>query len=239
MSRLSNEELFNFMKNTAERAEECEKITERAGAQRSVFSKSLTAYDEALEQARKSALTKTIEAADKQRDDLYLGYKSVVKGFTKMVSGDMKDAADKLWLHIETYDIDVKDTMDNEAGDLYNLTGDLTTKYATEVATLGLTTTVEQLTAANDEVRALLKERDNEDATRVVGIVKTTRAKVESTYRTLIEKINALLIVEGDEGLETFVSEMNQQITRFKQRVISSKKSTTTTETTETDKTEE
>jgi len=187
----------------------------------------VAALDEVLNLSQKNPTTDKISAADADRDGFYMGYKSAVKGFLKMPAGTLQDAAKTLWQSIKDYKIDPKEQLDKETGKLVNLITDLEEKYAAEVSALGLTAFVENMKTANETVRTLLIERDNDESTRVVGAVKAARSETDEAYKGLVLRVNALWVVQYDEAYDTFITEMNEQIERYKQEVIPARKSAT------------
>jgi len=228
LTRVNNMAYFNFMKSVAERAEGNAKVAENAAEALAALKEKVAALDEVLNQSRKNPTTDKITAADAERDGFYMGYKSAVKGFLKMPAGTMRDAAATLWQSIKDYKIDPKEQLDKETGKLVNLITDLEGKYATQVAALGLTAFVENMKSANETVRTLLIERDNEESARVVGAVKSARAETDEAYKSLVLRVNALWVVQYDAAYDTFISEMNEQIERYKQEVIPARKSAAT-----------
>jgi len=224
LTSINNMAYFNFMKSALERAEGNAKVTEDAAAQVGVLKTKVDALDEVLNLSRKNPTTDKITAADAERDSYYMGYKSAVKGFLKIPSSTMRDAAETLWQNIKDYKIDPKEQLDKETGKLVNLLGDLEEKYSAQVAALGLTAFVENMKTANETVRTLLIERDNAESARIVGTVKTARAETDEAYKSLVLRVNALWVVQYDDAYDTFITEKNEQIARYKQEVIAARK---------------
>lgn len=163
-----------------------------------MFKKKQTAYDEVLQLSQKSEQTKEIEAQDKVCADNYYAYKQMVKTLLGVATGNQLTAAEKLDQHMKDYKIDPDYDLHKECGMMYNFTGALTTKYIAEVAPLNLTTIVETMKTANDKVTELLIKRDNANAARVAGETKAACTACETAYKSFIERLNALSIVDGD-----------------------------------------
>jgi len=224
LTDINNMAYFNFMKSTVERAEGNAKVAENAAEALAALKEKVTALDEVLNISQKNPTTDKITAADTERDGFYMGYKSAVKGFLKMPAGTMHDAAATLWQNIKDYRVDPREQLDKETGKLVNLIADLEQKYSAEVAALGLTAFVENMKTANETVRTLLIERDNEESARIVGAVKAARAETDEAYKSLVLRVNALWVVQYDAAYDTFITEMNEQIERYKQEVITPRK---------------
>ena len=65
---------------------------------------------------------------------------------------------------------------------------------------------------------------DEADADRQVGIVKETRTAAEAAYRSLVDTVNALAMINGDTAYATFIDHVNAMIER--QKAISKARST-------------
>jgi len=227
LTDINNMAYYNFMKGVVERAEGNTKVTEGAATQVAALKADLAVLDEVLNISRKNPLTIKIGEADAERDGYYSGYKTAVKGYLKMHAGAMREAAEALWQNIKDYKIDPKEQLDKETGKIENLVGDLENKLKEHVTALGLTVFVEQMKAANETVRTLLIERDNEESARIVGAVKDARTTADEDYKSLVMMVNALWLVNYDDAYDTFINEMNEQIERYKKEVIKPRKKNT------------
>ena len=72
----------------------------------------------------------------------------------------------------------------------------------------------------------LLQDLEAFDASkrRQVGIVKETRTAAEAAYRSLVDTVNALAMINGDAAYATFIDHVNAMIER--QKAISKARST-------------
>lgn len=223
LAPMPNGSHFNFMQSTLERAK-------ANGAVKNKISKEVDALEEAwtqenlyLKVSTKSVLTGYISTADSKRDTFLGGYRHSLKGFLSLPDAEMQEAAKILWEHNLNYAIDPQSQLDKQTGMMANFIEDLEGPLAAEVAKLGLTPFVTSMKAANEEVRTLMMQRDTEKSAKTVGATKAARAKTDDAYRTLIKKVNALALVEGDELYASFIDEMNAQIVRYKREVLGQK----------------
>ena len=228
LTALSNGAHFIFMQVTLKRASESEAVKTKAASEISKLQAAFEVEDANLKLMTKSELTKLIEKNDAIRDSCYIGYKGVVRGFLALPESDMLTAAEKLWNHIESYKIRTNDQLDKETGMIVNFIDDLEKKYAAEVTTLGLTPLVANMKTANEQVLTLMTDRDTANSTRTVGAMKAARAATDVAYRALVEKVNALALVEGDTAYASFIDEMNTQIIRYKREALNQSASSTT-----------
>ena len=129
-------------------------------------------------------------------------------------------AAQRLERLLKDYNIDPKMQLDRETGLLLNLISDLETKSAADVTALALTPVVQAMKQANDKLREVTRARANDRAVQIVGQLKQAQHASDEAYRTLIQKVNALAVVEGEADYADFISKMNEQVKHYKQEVL-------------------
>lgn len=222
LERLNNGAHYLYMYNVLTRGKADAKIMEKAQ-----LIPLITAFDAAVLQedadlkiSQKSLLTDEITAADDKRDVLYGNYKKIVKSYLDFPDTAMAQAAKVLYQHIKDFGIQPQMQLDKETGLLVNFISDLKTKYTEEIATLALTTFVEQLDAANTQVMSYTIERTEERMGSVAGALKASRAASDDAYRALIKMVNALALVEGDAEYVNFIDYVNTEIKHYKQEVL-------------------
>jgi hypothetical protein len=74
---------------------------------------------------------------------------------------------------------------------------------------------VAQLEQRNNAFAALMKERFDETAARTDIVLKEARAEVDKQYKTIVERLNALIVVEGVENYENFARTLNAIIAKY------------------------
>ena len=223
-SHMNNGAHFTFVSNMAERAEKDSAVSEKCKAQVAALREAVTAEDESLQISAKSLTTDKIVEADRQRDQLYAGYKKAVAGYEKFPLADMAEAAKILAQHLKDYKIDPRMQLDKETGLLVNFIQDLEGKFAEQVKTLSLTAFVEKLKAANEEVRALTGQRTDERSAKTAGALKAARTASDEAYRMLVLHVNAHALIEGEEAYAAFIDYANTEIDHFKQEVLGGSK---------------
>lgn len=225
VSGMTNGAHFDYMSMTAETAEADSVVSAKAKDETAALRAALAEEDECLQLSRKNALSDRIAEQDALRDQYYSGYKSAVKAMRSMPEGDMLTAAETLWQHLKDYGIDTKAQLNDETGKMTNLCADLAGKLKAEVATLGLTTLAESMSAANTEVHDLMMERNAEESTKVAGALKSARKATDAAYKSLIKKVNALALIDTESDYTAFIDTMNEQIEQYRQKVLARKKS--------------
>ena len=223
LSRLNNGAHFQFIKNVSDRLATDTKIKENAVGQAVIkaLTEALATEDKYLVLSQKSLLTDEIANADKERDTLFNGYRTAVKGFLNMPVAALAKNARELWQHLADYAIDPQMQLERETGLITNLCTDLIGKYATQVQALGLKPYVDALKTANEHVETLLVQRTTDNSTKVVGALRTAREASDNAIRNLTKVVNALAILGNPADYAAFIDFMNTLIKRYKEQAIS------------------
>ena len=221
-SHLNNGAHFQFIKNVSDRLATDTKIKENAVGQAVIkaLTEALTTEDKYLVLSQKSLLTDEIAHADKERDTLFTGYRTAVKGFLNMPVAALAKNARELWQHLADYAIDPQMQLERETGLITNLCTDLVGKYATQVQALGLKPYVDALKTANERVETLLVQRTTDNSTKVVGALRTAREASDNAIRNLTKVVNALAILGNPADYAAFIDFMNTLIKRYKEQAI-------------------
>ena len=221
-SHLNNGAHFQFIKNVSDRLATDTKIKENAVGQAVIkaLTEALTTEDKYLVLSQKSLLTDEIAHADKERDTLFTGYRTAVKGFLNMPIAALAKNARELWQHLADYAIDPQMQLERETGLITNLCTDLVGKYATQVQALGLKAYVDALKTANERVETLLVQRTTDNSTKVVGALRTAREASDKAFRNLSKVVNALAILGNPADYAAFIDFINTLIKRYKEQAI-------------------
>jgi hypothetical protein len=172
--------------------------------------------DEALKKIVKSEFTAKIHEADKARDDIYLGMAETVTATLRHFNPNVRQAAERLKILFDTYGNVVNKPLNEETSAIYNILQELKGKYTADVASVGLTQWVAELETRNQTFEGLVKERFDETAARTTDIVmKQARAQLDEVYKTIVERINALAVVEGVATYEAFIKTLNAVIAKY------------------------
>lgn len=169
----------------------------------------------ALDVIIKSAITDELAIADMKRDSTFSGLASAVKSATKHFSTEVKQAAARVQVAFDSYGNVAKKAYDEETAAINSLITGLNSTYAADVTTLGITGWITELTANNDAFDTLKKSRYTEEASKTQLRMKQVRTEVDAAYKAIVERINALIIVNGAGTYAAFVNELNQRIDNF------------------------
>ena len=181
--------------------------------------------DRCLVLSQKSLLTKRIVAADRQRDEMYMGYRAAVSGFLRSPDQGMAEASERLWAHLTDYRITISLQFETETSLIGNLVKDCEAKYAADVIKLGVKAYVDALKAANEKVHDLLLDRTHDRSKQAAGALRAARRASDVAYTRVVKVVNALAILNNDTAkCDAFIKFMNTQIKRYKEQVLTSKK---------------
>ena len=219
---MTNDAHFMYMKDV-ENAMETDKVAktmERIQANVAILKAAVDKEDEYLILSKKSQYTDQITAKDKERDSIFRGYRTAVKGLLRMPVADMAKAAAELWQHLKDYDIDPDMQLERETARIMNLVDDLDTKYAAQVKILSLKPYVDALKAANDRVNELLATRTDESAQQITGALCKARLASDEAYLDAVCLINAIVVMGTDKDLTPLINYLNANIKRYKEQVM-------------------
>lgn len=217
--RLRNEEHFQFFTSFRDLV----LVTNPSSLKiEALFTSFLPLYANELESLniiRKSSISDDLVDADDERDSVFRGLCDAVKSAINHFNADVRAAAKRLQVVLDTYGNLAIKPYDAETGGLNSLINDLTTTYAVDVATVGLTGWVTELAAKNKAFDDLKNNRYSDEASKTILRMKQERLKTDALYRQLVERINALIVVEGEGTYAGFVNELNERIQGYENTI--------------------
>ena len=171
--------------------------------------------EEAIDVICKSAITEDLTIADGIRDTTFRGLSNALKAASKHFAPEVKKAAANLQPIFEHYGNIARKSFDEETAAITNLIADLQNTNATDVATTGIADWVKELQKNNFDFVAIKSKRYNEDASKTQLRMKEVRTAIDITYRSIAERINALMVVNGEANYLNFVNELNKRIENY------------------------
>ena len=211
---------FLFITDTVGLATADAKVKTKVTAELTALQTALKAEDDALALSKANLLSKEIKAIDAERDKHYKALRKAITFFLNHPDAELVKAAARLEQLLKDYNINPAMQLDRETGLLLNLISDLETKSAADVTALALTPVVQAMKQANDKLREVTRARANDRAVQIVGQLKQAQHASDEAYRTLVQKVNALAVVEGEVDYADFISKMNEQVKHYKQEVL-------------------
>ena len=168
--------------------------------------------------------TVSVTATDAGRDDAWRGANAYVKAMCNHPTADVASAAAEAKSLFDKYGDPTSLAQTEESGVLHNLLQDLEAFDASKRTLLNLDVWITDLKTKEEAFLAAAAARTEADAARQVGIVKETRTAAEAAYRSLVDTVNALAMINGDTAYATFIDHVNAMIER--QKAISKARST-------------
>lgn len=169
----------------------------------------------ALDKVRKSSITDELADADTARDDLFRGLADAVKSALNHFRTEVRASARRLQVVLDSYGNIAIKAYEAETAAINKLVTDFNETYADDIDNLGLTEWVTELKIKNDTFDSLKNNRYTDEAAKTQLLMRQERAKLDVTYREIVERINALIIVEGEADYATFANQLNQRIGEY------------------------
>lgn len=215
LSRFSNEEHFKFHTDANGLIQSFTAATLMIAAEYVTFSALLVDEEQALNFVRKSTISDLMHDADEVRDNTLDGMDDAIKSKLKHFNADVRNAATRIKVMRDTVGNITLKSYDKESGAIIKLLSDLKGSYAADVATANIGEWVTELEANQNAFDALTIDRYDEKDAKTVLRMKQVRVEMDAAYRTITEKLNALIIVNGEATYAPFVSKLNLRIDSY------------------------
>ena len=188
------------------------------GQERIMFAGQITGvdFDDALKASSTNPATVTVTATDDARDAAWRGANNYLAAMCAHPTAEVAANASEGKSLFDKYGDPTKLAQTEESGVLHNLLQDLEAFDSSKRTSLNLDVWIADLKAKEEAFLAAAAERTEADAARQVGIVKETRTAAEAAYRSLVDTVNALAMINGDAEYATFIDHVNAMIERQK-----------------------
>ena len=185
--------------------------------------------DSALKVSTTVPSAKWVMEADAARDFAYSGLYNYVKAMTAHPDASIAAAAEKALAILDKYGNPTAKPQLEESGILHNLVQELkAAKEAGDFTGLDIEPWLTRLQNAETSFLNATDAKVQEEAAREVGVSKQARLAADDAYRKLVDIVNMLAAMHGDEKFATFIGNVNalveQQRTKLKTRATNSAK---------------
>jgi hypothetical protein len=214
-NRFRNDEHFLFFYGVLDLINRIGALALKIEKEFEVFRACFSNEDEALKKISKSAVTAKINDADTVRDITFRGMVDTNTIALNHYDPEVAEAAQSLKIPFDAYGNLAKLPLKEETSGIINLMQELRGKYAAAVQKAGLTGWVNKLETDNNTFFTLFTERNDENAARTQLKMKECRLETERAYEAIVERINALIVIEGETDYADFVSKLNSLIDKF------------------------
>ena len=188
------------------------------------FKDSVTAVDDAYKLSRASDYTQKIADEDDRRDNLYKQLVSLLKMFKRFgYDTEKKAAADYLYNIVKKYNVDPGENYSEESSKLQQMLQELhaDTQAGQHLTLLGLESLVTQLNTANEAVRTLMGQRNDERMQIGKAALATAREEADQAYYDLILSLNASAVMdENPTRFDELISQVNELIKYYRLYVV-------------------
>lgn len=215
LSRFQNEEHYKFQTDVNGLITFFTATSLLIAAEYDAFLKPYEDEGEALNFVRKSSYSDQLHAAEMKINETLDGIEHVINSGTKHYIPAVREAS----YHLKTLwktngDIKTK-SQKNKFGAILKLIADLRGYYRTDTLTVGLDGWINQLEIDYNDYTSIenniFEEKDDKTHLRM----KQVRAEIDAAYRAVTEKINALIIVNGEAPYADFVNKLNLHIDSY------------------------
>ncbi|MDR1865708.1 MAG: DUF6261 family protein [Bacteroidales bacterium] len=215
LSSLRNKEWFSFFTEFKSHVEDENAGTLNIGELFAVFLSLYADANTSMEKIRKSGITDAMVECDRRRDRAFRGFANAVLSAQTHYEEPMRAAALHLDILLDHYGNLAQKPINEETAGVAKFVQELHGEYAPDVATLNLQGWITELENANNHFAALVKERTNEAAGKTELKLMEVRKKTDSCYFSMVSRIEATMLLNGNDALGVFVKKINITIDRY------------------------
>jgi len=168
--------------------------------------------DEAFRKIIKSEFTAKIHEANKARGEIWAGMTEINFATLKHFNPQIKAAAARLQIVFNAYGDVVRKPSKEETLAIYNVLQELQDKYYDEMALVGIQFWAAELKIRNAAFETLDKKRQDEATCKTHIVLRKARVELDVVYRAIVDRVNALMVVEGEAAYEQFANKLNNVI---------------------------
>lgn len=211
IARLRTEEDFSFLMRVKSLTASCLTLeTDKAMVE--TFGSAVDALDEALKASTKNSQTEAMNAADTLADRRWSAANAYVKAMTEHPDADIAAKAAAVVDIFRKFGVLTTMGFDEEYGRYHNLLQELAALPEETLTALVFAPWLSSMQDAVAGFQAAREAKVQEDSTRQVGIVKECRTAADNAYRALAQRVNALVIVNGEDAYASFIDQLNVMI---------------------------
>jgi hypothetical protein len=169
-----------------------------------------------VDAVKASEYTKQLAEVDKKMDRYIIGINASINSGTHHFDENIVKAAEILKMRMKAFHTEIeRKSYSQESAAVKILVRDFRTEYAQQVSILNLNQWIMELESAQTEFENLFIARNTELVERPQERLKEVRKKIDATYRLIIGRIEAYIVLNGTGSLNEFVNEMNREINYF------------------------
>ena len=195
-------------------------------------------FDAALKDDTKLPSSAAVTQADEARDFAWRGLSNYVKVLLMHPTAEVVALATSTKDSLDNYGNPIDLSQTEESGVIHNALQELEAISEENQEKMNIELWIGRLRTENDKFVQLVKQKAAEEAALNVGIIKQSRKEADNAYRSLVNMINMLVEVEGDENYKDFIAVVNKHIEK-QQKTLKNRESRGDDDSDDTDETPE
>lgn len=215
LSRLHNEEHYKFMTDVNGLITYFTAASLLIVAEYASFTESHANEGEALNFVRKSTYSDQLHVVDLRINETLEGIENAIDSGLKHYSQPVREAATRLNVRWQTVGDIKRKSQQDKSGAIIKLITDFRSTYSADVNTVGISGWVDELSTENMTHETIEKSRINEQDSKTHQRMSQARIVSDAKYHTITEKINAMIIVNGQAPFVSFVNKLNLSIDAY------------------------
>lgn len=180
------------------------------------FKAALETFDDALKDSAGLSSAAAATEADNLRDAAWRGANAYAKVMTAHPAEAISLIAVEVKRLFDKYGDPTSLSQTEESGVLHNLIQDLKALDSSKLTATAFSPWLADMETREENYLAAAQSRTEEEASRTTGIVKQSRQVADEAYRSLVEMVNALCLINGEAPYATFVDHVNALVDRQK-----------------------
>lgn len=216
---LHNEELFQFLV-------ELKQLVEKTGADVlriedlfAVLMRLFEQLDIAMESVRKDGYTEELARLDLLREKTYRGFMLLTKAYLHSMHRNRVDAARSIKIVADACgDLRYKSYAASTAA-VHIFLNELRARCAAAVDLLGASSWVHDLETVNNDFDGLMQIRFDERAEQEHINLRQTRREAEKVYIRIVDRIRAMMALNGEEAYVVFTEQLNRRVLYYKNMI--------------------
>lgn len=195
-------------------------------------------FDAALKDDTKLPSSAAVTQADEARDFAWRGLSNYVKVLLMHPTAEVVALATSTKDILDKYGNPIDLSQTEESGVIHNALQELEAISEENQEKMNIELWIGRLRTENDKFVQMVKQKAAEEAALNVGIIKQSRKEADNAYRSLVNMINMLVEVEGDENYKDFIAVVNKHIEK-QQKTLKNRESRGDDDSDDTDETPE
>ena len=176
----------------------------------------------------KSEFTPQIAELDNQRDDMWVGVKSMAEAMSRIGSAEQKQIASQFLDLVKHYKVDISERYDDQTTKMDQFLQVVkTAEWAPRLQALGLAATIDSISSINLQMKQLIDRRNDELATITPQAMVLARQASDEAYQLAVSVLNAFSISQWNNGsspYDTVIAHINQDQDYYEKNVFAQAK---------------